>query len=109
MISGIINNGKLFRFPLTLRWVWDIYNKRDIGFAETIHKPVYIGEVGFKKIKNRNRIRIMDLDIGEKFNLGVGGYMLWSFEALGWNKDGHDYGFGPGEGFDEVVKKWNKK
>jgi hypothetical protein len=35
--------------------------------------------------------------------------MLWSFEAQGWNKDGHDYGFGLGEGFEEVVKKWNKQ
>ncbi|HRJ86111.1 MAG TPA: cellulase family glycosylhydrolase [Ignavibacteria bacterium] len=102
-----LKKGKLFRFPLTLRWIWNIYNSRDVSFAERIGKPVYIGETGFKNIPGRDRVKIMDLDITEKFNAGVGGIMLWSFEAQGWNKDGHDYGFGLGEGFEEAVKKWN--
>lgn len=103
-----LKKGKLFRFPLTLRWIWNIYNSRDVSFAGNIGKPVYIGEIGFKNIPGRDRVKIMDLDISHKFESGVGGIMLWSFEAQGWNKDGHDYGFGLGEGFEEVVKKWNK-
>ncbi len=102
-----LKKGKLIRFPLTLRWLWNIYNNRDTGFAKSIGKPVYIGEIGFKNIPGRDRVKIMDLDIKKKFESGVDGIMLWSFEAQGWNKDGHDYGFGLGEGFEEVVKKWN--
>jgi len=109
MDGYFLMKGKLFRFPLTLRWIWNIYNSRDISFARSVGKPVYIGEIGFKNIPGRNRISIMDLDITEKFNAGVGGIMLWSFEAQGWNKDGHDYGFGLGEGIEEIVKKWNKQ
>ncbi len=102
-----LKNGKLFRFPLTLRWLWNIYNKKDINFAKEAGKPVYLGEIGFKNMPGRNRIKIMELDIESKFKSGVGGYVLWSFESGGWNKDGHDYGFGLGEGFEEVVKMWN--
>lgn len=104
-----LRKAKLIRFPLTLRWLWNIYNNRDISFAQSIGKPVYIGETGFKKIPGRDRIIILDLDIKNKFDSGVGGIMLWSFEAQGWNKDGHDYGFGLDEGFEGVVKKWNKE
>ena len=107
--SYFLKKGKLFRFPLTLRWLWNIYNNRDISFAKKAGKPVYIGEIGFKNLLGRDRIKIMQLDIESKFSRGVGGVMLWSFEAQGWNKDGHDYGFGLGEGFEEVVKKWNEK
>ena len=102
-----LKKGKLLRFPLTLRWLWNIYNNRDVSFARNIGKPVYIGEIGFKNIQGRNRVKIMDLDIASKFKNGIDGIMLWSFEAQGWNKDGHDYGFRLGEGFEEVVKKWN--
>jgi endo-1,4-beta-mannosidase len=104
-----LKKGKLIRFPLTLRWLWNIYNNRDISFAQKTGKPVYLGEVGFKKIAGRDRIKILELDIESKFGKGVGGYMLWSFESQGWNKDGHDYGYGLGEGFGEVVRKWNLK
>ncbi|NOS84555.1 MAG: cellulase family glycosylhydrolase [Ignavibacteria bacterium] len=102
-----LKKGKLFRFPLTLRWLWNIYNSRDTRFAASLKKPVYIGEIGFKNIPGRDRVKILDLDIKKKFESGVGGIMLWSFESQGWNKDGHDYGFGLGEGFENVVKKWN--
>lgn len=103
-----LKSGKLIRFPLTLRWIWNIYNNKDIRFAKSTGKPVYIGEIGFKNIPGRDRIKIMDLDITNKFESGICGIMLWSFEAQGWNKDGHDYGFRLGEGFEDVVKKWNK-
>jgi endo-1,4-beta-mannosidase len=98
---------KLFRFPLTLRWLWNIYNKGDISFAKQIGKPVYTGETGLKKMPGRNRPEVLQLDLEEKFGSGIDGVLLWSFEAQGWNKDGHDYGFGLGEGIGEVVKKWN--
>ncbi len=105
--SYFLKKGKLVRFPLTLRWLWNIYNKRDVSFAKSINKPVYVGEIGFKNIPGRDRVKIMDLDIVSKFKNGITGIMLWSFEAQGWNKDGHDYGFSMGEGIEEVVKKWN--
>lgn len=105
--SYFLKKGKLVRFPLTLRWLWNIYNKRDVSFAKSINKPVYAGEIGFKNIPGRDRVKIMDLDIASKFKNGIAGIMLWSFEAQGWNKDGHDYGFGMGEGIEEVVRKWN--
>lgn len=103
-----LKKGKLNNFPLTLRWLWNIYNNRDVSFARKYGKPVYIGEIGFKNIKGRDRVKIMNIDIERKFAQGVGGIMLWSFESQGWNKDGHDYGFGLGEGIEDVVKKWNK-
>ena len=103
-----LNKRKLVNFPLTLRWLWNIYNNRDVSFAQKCGKPVYIGEIGYKNITGRDRIKIMELDMDRKFSKGVGGIMLWSFESQGWNKDGHDYGFGFGEGFEDVVRKWNK-
>jgi endo-1,4-beta-mannosidase len=90
-----------------MRHVWDRYNRKDIEFARSIGKPLYAGEVGFKAIAKRDRAQILRLDIKEKFSLGASGYVLWSFQAQGWNNDGHDYGFGPDEGFEEVVKKCN--
>jgi hypothetical protein len=93
--------------PLTLRDIWNRRNKRNISFAKKIGKPLYIGETGIKREMKRERKKILELDIEEKFKQGVSGYILWSFEAEGWNKDGHGYGFGMNDGFDEVIKKWN--
>lgn len=104
-----LTKNKLARLPLTLRGVWNSYNKNDIKFAAGIKKPLYIGEVGFKADSARDRKKILELDIEQKFKLGVSGYILWSFEARGWNKDGHSYGFGINDGFAEIVKKWNSK
>lgn len=104
-----LNRGKLVHIPFTLRSVWNRYNKSDIEFSKRIKKPVYIGEVGFKAGMKRDRTKILELDIAEKFALGVNGYMLWSFEAGGWSKDGHNYGFGIDDGYSEIVKRWNKK
>ena len=105
----LLNKGKFFRLPLTLRWLWNIYNKRDVKFAKTAAKPVYIGETGFKNIPGRNRPKLLDIYLAEAFGKGVGGVMLWSFESQGGNRDGHDYGFGVGEGIEDVVKKWNER
>lgn len=100
---------KLVRVPLTLRSVWNRYNKKDIRFAQKTGKPVYIGEVGFKKNHLLSRNKILELDINEKFKMGVCGYVLWSFETQGRNNDGHGYGFGPGDGFEEVIRKWKSE
>lgn len=104
-----LNRNNLVRVPMTLRSVWNRYNKKDINFSGKIKKPIYIGEVGFKADTKRDRAKILELDIAEKFALGVNGYILWSFEAQGWSKDGHSYGFGVNDGYGEIVKKWNKK
>lgn len=104
-----LKKGKLFRFPLTLRWLWNIYNRGDREFAANISKPVYIGETGFKNIPGRSRARLLELYLKEAFDMKIGGVMLWSFESQGGNLDGHDYGFGLGEGIEEMVKKWNEK
>lgn len=105
----MMGKGKLFRFPLTLRWLWNKYNRKDLSFAGVIAKPVYIGETGFKNIPGRSRSRLLDIYLKEVFGAGAGGVMLWSFETQGGNNDGHDYGFGSGEGIGEVVKNWNER
>jgi hypothetical protein len=92
-----------------MRSVWNRYNNKDIEFAGSIKKPLYIGEVGFKSGMNRARAKILELDIAEKFSRGVSGYILWSFEAQGWNRDGHNYGFGIDDGCGEIVREWNEK
>jgi endo-1,4-beta-mannosidase len=107
--SYYLKKNKFVHIPFTLRGLWNIYNKSDIKFAAEIKKPVYVGEVGFKAGSIRERKRILELDIEEKFSMGVDGYILWSFQAQGWNKDGHGYGFGIDDGFGDVIKKWNKK
>jgi endo-1,4-beta-mannosidase len=93
---------------MTLRQVWNSYNRENIEFAKSINKPVYIGEAGFKSNSRRNRLKILDIDIGYKFEIGVSGYVLWSFESQGCNNDGHGYGFGLDDGFGEIVRKWNE-
>lgn len=104
-----LRKNEMINIPLTLRGIWQNYNKSDIAFAHKIKKPIYIGEVGFKVGAARERKQLLVLDIERKFKLGVDGYVLWSFEAQGWNQDGHGYGFGVNDGFDEVIKKWNVK
>lgn len=104
-----LGRSKLVHIPLTLRGVWNSYNKSDLKFAKEIKKPLYIGEVGFKSAHGANRKKILELDIEQKFNMGVSGYMLWSFEAQGWSRDGHSYGFGISDDFGGIIKKWNKK
>ncbi|MBZ0202219.1 MAG: cellulase family glycosylhydrolase [Ignavibacteria bacterium] len=100
-----LKKGKLVHIPLTLRHLWNGYNRKNLEFALKISKPVYIGEVGFKSALKRERTKIFELDAGKKFTQGVGGYVLWLFEACGWNRDGHGYGFNEKDGFGEVVKR----
>jgi len=106
--EAYLKRDRLIYPPLTLRQIWNSFNKKNIEFAKSINKPVYIGEAGFKRNSRRNRLKILDIDIMNKFASGVSGYMLWSFESQGCNNDGHGYGFGNDDGFGEVVKKWNE-
>jgi endo-1,4-beta-mannosidase len=105
--ESYLKRGILIYPPLMLRQIWNSFNKKNIEFAKNINKPVYIGEAGFKRNSRRNRLKILDIDIGNKFAIGVSGYVLWSFESQGCSNDGHGYGFGLEDGFGEVVKKWN--
>ena len=102
-----LKKNKLVRVPLTLRAVWNSYNKRNIEFSRNAGKPVYIGETGFKDFEGRSRSRIIEIDMEEKFSMGVSGYMLWSFETRCRNNDGHGYGFGMDEDIAEVIKSFN--
>jgi endo-1,4-beta-mannosidase len=101
--------GKTFDFPLTIRAVWRAYNKRNIAVAKELNKPVYVGEVGFKKTMKETRKKILELELKRYFNDGVSGVLLWSFEAQGRSLDGHDYGFNKEDGFGEVVKEITNK
>lgn len=103
-----LKRNKLISLPLTLRWLWEIYNARQIKMAKELNKPVYLGEVGFKKHRGIDRRKILELDLQRKFKQGISGYLLWSFEAQGWSNDGHDYGFKIEDGFGEVVKRMNR-
>ncbi len=103
-----VNNfNKLFFVPWTLRGLWNIYNSIDLKTSVAISKPIYAGEVGFKKKHGNLRKKLIELDIKKKFEKGMSGYVLWSFESLGYNPDGHDYGFDESDGISEVIKNLN--
>jgi endo-1,4-beta-mannosidase len=93
--------------PFSLRGLWNSFNNKDVEIARELQKPVFWGEVGFKKDHGEDRKKILDLDIAKKLGAGVQGYTLWSFQAQGHSVDGHDYGFDSKDGFAPVVKKWN--
>lgn len=95
---------KTIDFPLSLRSVWKKYNRMNLSSAKKLNKPVYIGEVGFKKSLKEMRKIILNKELKEYFAAGISGVLLWSFESQGKSKDGHDYGFNKNDGFGEVVK-----
>lgn len=96
---------RTYDFPLSLRYIWSSYNKKNIQIAKKLDKPIYIGEVGFKKSMEEYRKLILEQELKRYFNEGIAGVLLWSFESQGKSVDGHDYGFGVDDGFGEVVKK----
>ncbi len=96
---------RTYDFPLSLRYIWNSYNKKNIQIAKKLNKPIYIGEVGFKKSMKEYRKLILEQELKRYFNEGIAGVLLWSFESQGKSVDGHDYGFGVDDGFGEVVKK----
>ncbi len=91
-------------FPLTLRSLWRKYNKKDIMIAKKLNKPVYVGEVGFKKHSGIPRKILLEIELKKYFEEGIAGILLWSFEAQGKSLDGHDYGFNKEDGFSEIIK-----
>ena len=95
---------KTYDFPLTIRVIWKAYMKRNIAAAKELNKPVYVGEVGFKKTMKETRKKILELELKRYFSDGVSGVLLWSFEAQGRSLDGHDYGFNKGDGFGDIIK-----
>lgn len=97
---------RTYDFPLSLRYVWNSYNKKNIQIAKKLNKPIYIGEVGFKKSMKEYRNLFLKQELKKYFTEGIAGVLLWSFESQGRSVDGHDYGFGVDDGFGEVVKKF---
>jgi endo-1,4-beta-mannosidase len=97
-------SGRIYDFPLTVRNIWKKFNAKNITAAGQLEKPVYVGEVGFKKNLKEFRKVILKSEIERYFNEGISGVLLWSFESQGRSKDGHDYGFGIEDGFGEIVK-----
>ncbi len=93
-----------FDFPITLRSIWRNYNKKNIRIAKKLNKPLYIGEVGFKKNLGSLRKKVLENELKNYFEDGIAGALLWSFEAQGKSLDGHDYGFNLDDGFDDVIK-----
>lgn len=94
-------------FPTTLRSIWRNYNRKNILIAEKLNKPLYVGEVGFKKAPGGLRKKILANEIKNYFDQGVAGVLLWSFESQGRSLDGHDYGFNSEDGFGELAKRLN--
>ncbi|MEP7146346.1 MAG: cellulase family glycosylhydrolase [bacterium] len=94
-------------FPATLRSIWRSFNRRNVQIAEKLNKPLYVGEVGFKKALGGLRKSVLEMEIKNYFDEGVAGVLLWSFEARGRSLDGHDYGFNSEDGFAEFINKWN--
>ncbi|HMQ67663.1 MAG TPA: cellulase family glycosylhydrolase [Ignavibacteria bacterium] len=100
---------KTIDFPLSLRSLWKRYNRMNLASAKNLNKPVYIGEVGFKKSLNEMRKVVMEKELKEYFNADISGVLLWSFESQGKSIDGHDYGFDKKDKFGEVVKIFDLK
>ncbi len=97
---------RTYDFFLSLRNIWNRYNKKNIRIAKKLNKPIYIGEVGFKKSMGDYRKLILEQELKRYFNEDIAGVLLWSFESQGKSADGHDYGFSVDDGFREVVKKF---
>lgn len=95
---------KTFDFPLSVRSLWKRYNRMNLISAKKLNKPVYIGEVGFKKSLKELRKIVLEKELKEYFESGVSGVLLWSFESQGRSLDGHDYGFDKSDGFGEVIR-----
>ena len=94
---------RTYDFPLSLRNIWRNFNHKNIQIAKRLSKPIYIGEVGFKKSMGDYRKLILEQELKRYFNEGIAGVLLWSFESQGRSNDGHDYGFNKDDGFGEVV------
>ncbi len=99
----------IFTVPFTLKWLWRRYIDKNIEIAKQLKKPFYLGEIGYKNDLKLDRKKIIDNEIQRYFKKDIDGYLLWSFEAQGWSKDGHNYGFTQRDGFKEIIQKYNKQ
>jgi hypothetical protein len=88
------NFNRIISNPLSVRWLWRHYIKKNIETAMSLNKQVYIGEIGYKSYNGNFRKNLIKHDRIRYFNEGVSGFLLWSFEAQGKSKDGQGYGFG---------------
>ncbi|HQY51187.1 MAG TPA: cellulase family glycosylhydrolase [Ignavibacteria bacterium] len=110
-IPGLIDKFTLRKFndvydiPLTLRSIWQKYISKNIQTSAKLKKPLYIGEIGFKKEMGSDRKKVIEKELVKYLKAGVSGILLWSFESEGRSKDGHDYGFDENDGFKEIIKK----
>lgn len=100
--------GKSITFPFTLKWLWRNYIGKNISIARELKKPFYLGEIGYKNNLKLDRIKIVENEMEKYFKKGIQGFLLWSFEAQGWSKDGHNYGFTKQDNFRDVIHKQNK-
>jgi endo-1,4-beta-mannosidase len=94
--------------PLTLRGAWENLNQQNVQAARELGKPLYVGEVGFKKFHGENRANLLRVDLARTMQAGAQGYLLWSYEAQNCSQDGHDYGFKDADQFAPVVQEWNR-
>ncbi|HAY33700.1 MAG TPA: cellulase family glycosylhydrolase [Ignavibacteria bacterium] len=92
-----------YDLPLTLRSVWQSYIIKNLRSAKKLNKPVYIGEIGFKKNMGGYRKIIIEREFKKYIKSGVSGILLWSFESEGRSKDGHDYGFDESDDLKETI------
>ena len=88
------NFNKIISNPLSVRWLWRHYIRKNIETAKSLSKQIYIGEIGYKNYNGNFRKNLIKADRIKYFEKGIRGYLLWSFEAQGKSKDGHGYGFG---------------
>lgn len=88
------NFNKIISNPISVRWLWRHYIKKNIEMANNLNKQIYIGEIGYKSYNGDFRKNLIKHDRIRYHNEGVSGYLIWSFEAQGKSKDGHGYGFG---------------
>lgn len=100
------NFDRTFDFPLTVRSIWKTYINKNIKIAKDLNKPIYIGEVGFKKNMGDLRKKVIQIELKKYFNEGIAGVLLWSFEAQGRSNDGHDYGFGVEDGLGAAIRQY---
>lgn len=87
------NFGEIVSNPVSVRWIWRHFIKKNLAVAKKLGKPVYIGEIGYKNFNGNFKKKLIEYDRKRYEKAGVNGYLLWSFESQGKSKDGHGYGF----------------
>ncbi|HEY3251664.1 MAG TPA: cellulase family glycosylhydrolase [Ignavibacteria bacterium] len=100
----INKTGRTMDFPFAIRKIWRRYNNYALELAKKLNKPIYAGEVGFKREHGGFRNQLIEFDFRKKLSGGFSGYMLWSYESTGASYDAHGYGINVGE-VKESIKK----